>query len=123
MNLEQLKMVCLSLTGAAVIEHGQPANIQAYSVGKKKFAYFKTSEPEKWRFSIKVMPERYLELTDQEGIKPARFMSRFHWLTIVNINTIDDEYLKELVEWSYDKALLSLTKKVQREIMAHVPKE
>jgi len=30
-------------------------------VGGKKFAYFKTSNPERWRFSVKVTPARFVE--------------------------------------------------------------
>ena len=52
--------------------------------GGRKFAYFKTSEPEQWRFSIRTTPERFMELTDVPGIKPARYMAKFHWVTIVN---------------------------------------
>jgi hypothetical protein len=35
-----------------------------YTVGGRKFAYFKTSEPERWRFSTRVAPDRFIELTD-----------------------------------------------------------
>ena len=92
---------------------GPPNNILAYIIGDKKFAYFKTNEPEKWRFSIRVTPERFLELTDQPGVKPARYMHRFHWVTIVDVNQFNEDYLSELILWSYNKALQSLPKKQQ----------
>lgn len=69
-----------------------------------------------WRFSIRVSPDRFIELTDIPGIKPARYMGRFHWVTIVNPNSLSDAYLTELVEWSYNKALGSLSK-ARREIL------
>ncbi|MFL0800247.1 MAG: MmcQ/YjbR family DNA-binding protein [Agarilytica sp.] len=97
-------------------ENGHPSNILSFSVGDKRFAYFKTSNPEKWRFSFRVMPQRLLELTDQPGIKPARYMHRFHWVTVIDVKTMDEDYLKELVRWSYNKALMSLPKKVQAEL-------
>jgi predicted DNA-binding protein (MmcQ/YjbR family) len=81
-----------------------------YSVGDKKFAYFKTSEPEQWRFSFRVSPDRFLELTDVPGIKPARYMGRFHWVTVVNPAILPADYLSELIDWSYRKALGSLGK-------------
>jgi predicted DNA-binding protein (MmcQ/YjbR family) len=113
MQLKQLKDFCHGLPDAQQEELGRPSNLLAYKVGGKRFAYFKTSEPEQWRFSFKVTAERFLELTDQAGIKPARYMHRFHWVSVVNVKTIDEQYLKELVQWSYQKALASLSKKQQ----------
>ena len=118
MNIEQLKHYCKSFPSAIEQESGHPSNILSYSVRQKKFAYFKTSDPEKWRFSLRVTPDRFLELTDQAGIKPARYMHRFRWVSIVNVRWIDEDYLKELVSWSYNKALSNLAKKVQAEINA-----
>ncbi len=116
MNRNEVIKYCLSKAGVEERVHGDPSNIQVYAVGNKKFAYFKTSDPEKWRFSIRVSPERFLELTAQPGIKPARYMGRFHWVSIVKLSNMPNEYLKELIDWSYQKAFNSLTKKVQADI-------
>ena len=83
-------------------------NILVYSLHQTNFAYFKTSEPERSRFSIKVTPSRFVELTDIPGLKPARYRGRYHWITIVNVADFPTGYLKELVEWSYQYALGSL---------------
>lgn len=88
-----------------------------YSVGGKSFAYFKTSQPERWRFSIRVAPDLFLGLTDVPGMKPARYMGRFHWITIVKVDSVPAAYLKELVRWSYDKALGSLSGKRRAELL------
>lgn len=116
MDVARLKKYCLSYSGSEEKYSGDPANFLSYSVQGKKFAYFKTSEPEKWRFSIRVYPERFLELTDQSGVKPARYMARFHWITIVKVGSFPEEHLKELIQWSYQKAVSSLSKKKQAEI-------
>jgi predicted DNA-binding protein (MmcQ/YjbR family) len=50
------------------------------------------------------------------GIKPARYMGRFHWVTIVKVDGVPAAYLAELVEWSYRKALSTLSKRKQAEI-------
>nr|WP_255746345.1 MmcQ/YjbR family DNA-binding protein [Lysobacter sp. CFH 32150] len=96
---------------------GHPSNILVYSVGDRNFAYFKTSEPERWRFSIRVSPDRFVELTDIPGIKPARFRARYHWVTIVDVRSVPAAYLAELVEWSYNKALNSLSKRRRIELL------
>jgi predicted DNA-binding protein (MmcQ/YjbR family) len=108
--------MCAGLPGASSTLYGPPSNILVYSVGDKKFAYFKTSTPEQWRFSFRVSPDRFLELTDVPGIKPARYMGRFHWVTVVNPNTLPADYLAELIDWSYRKALASLGKARQAAI-------
>ena len=111
MNVTQLKKFCEALPAATSSLALPPSNILVYSVGEKNFAWFKTSDPEKWRFSFRVSPDRFLELTGMPGIKPARYMSRFHWVTIVDVRSMPEDYLKELVQWSYEKALGSLSGK------------
>jgi predicted DNA-binding protein (MmcQ/YjbR family) len=118
MDTRQLKARCGRFAGAVCVTCGPPSNILVYSIGGKWFAYFKLSEPEKWRFSVRVSAERFLELTDVPGIKPARYRGRFHWVTIVDVRNVPDDYLKELVAWSYDKALGSLSKPRQRQALA-----
>ena len=110
MGVKALQQMCQDFTGAQRTLYAHPSNILVYSVGDKKFAYFKTSEPEMWRFSIRVAPERFLELTDIAGIKPARYMGRFHWVTMVQPEVLPADYLAELVAWSYQRALGSLSK-------------
>jgi predicted DNA-binding protein (MmcQ/YjbR family) len=110
MSVNKLKQLCQSFKGAQQTLYPDPSNILVYSVGDKKFAYFKTSEPEMWRVSIRVTPERFVELTDVPGIKPARYLGRFHWVTIVNAKALPPDYLAELVAWSYERALQSLSK-------------
>jgi len=110
MDTARLKDLCSRFPGAASRLHGPPGNVLVYSVGGRTFAYFKTSDPEKWRFSIRVTADRFVELTDVPGIKPARYMGRYHWVTIVDVRGMPADYLGELVEWSYQKALGSLSK-------------
>ncbi len=116
MNVTAVKKHCSRYPGASSKLFGAPGNVLIYSVGGKQFAYFKTSEPEKWRFSIRTTPERFLELTSVPGIKPARYMARFRWVTIVDVDTIPADYLQELITWSYNKALSSLSKRQQSAI-------
>ncbi len=116
MNVAELKDFCASLPGAVARESGHPSNVLVFRVGGKPFAWFKTSQPERWRFSFRVTPDRFLELTDQAGIKPARYMHRFHWVTVVRVAAMDADYLRELVAWSHQRALSTLPRTVQRAI-------
>src|SRR4029450_13625869 len=118
MNVAQLKQFCGAFPGATETLYGEPYNFLVYSVGGKKFAYFKTSQPERWRFSTRVAPSRFVELTDVPGVKPARYRGRFGWITIVNVSAFPASYLRELVEWSYKRAVASLSKPKQHAIRA-----
>lgn len=120
MNVGEVQSYCQSFGGVFVDDRPAPSNILTYKVGEKNFAYFKTSNPEKWRFSFRTTPERFLELTDQPGIKPARYMHRFHWVSVVNVEDMNERYLRELIKWSYQKSLLSLSKKAQKLISSSV---
>jgi predicted DNA-binding protein (MmcQ/YjbR family) len=113
MLLAALKTHCAGLPGAEVQLYGPPSNFLRYHVAGKTFAYFKTSEPERWRFSFRVDPGTFLELTGIAGFKPARYMSRFHWVTVVDVAGVPEDYLLERIRWSYQKALRGLSKRKQ----------
>jgi predicted DNA-binding protein (MmcQ/YjbR family) len=118
MNVVELQAFCGRFAGATESDIGAPSNVLVYAVGGKSFAYFKTSEPERWRFSVRVDAERFLELTDVAGVKPARYMGRFHWVTIVSVQDFPGAYLMELTQWSYHKAFGALSKATQRTLVA-----
>jgi len=117
MDVAALKRYCSRFPGACAVLLPEPMNVLSYRVFDKTFAYFKTSEPERWRFSIKVTPDRFLELTDVPGVKPARWMGRWRWVTIVDVRTMPPAYLRELVDWSYRAAIATLSKAKQRAIL------
>ncbi len=123
MTVDEVKAYCRSLAGVTEVVLGAPSNILVYQLLDKKFAYFKTSQPEQWRFSLRVHPERFLELTDQPGIKPARYMGRFHWVTIVDVAAMPSESLRDLIDTSYQKAWASLRQKQVKQLNLSAPKQ
>ena len=114
MNVPQLKAFCKRFPEATETRYDEPYNFLVYSVRGRKFAYFKTSEPERWRFSTRVTPDRFIELTDMPGVKPARYRGRFGWITIVNVAAFPAAYLRELVTASYQRAQSPLGKPRRR---------
>ena len=115
-NVKQLQKFCRVLPGSNERLLPDPYNILVYSLDKINFAYFKTSEPERWRISIKVTPDRFVELTGIPGMKPARYRGRYHWVTIVDVANFPVGYLKELVAWSHRYALGGLSR-VRRRVL------
>ena len=114
MNVPQLKRYCRRLPDATETLHREPWNFLVYAIRGRKFAYFKTSEPERWRFSTRVTPERFIELTDVPGVKPARYRGRYGWITIVDVAAFPPDYLRELVQWSYERASLGCARHSSR---------
>ena len=108
MTVAELKRHCRRFPNATETLYREPWNFLVYAVGGRKFAYFKTSEPERWRFSTRVTPDRFVELTDMPGVKPARYRGRYGWVTIVDVSTFPAAYLRELVQASYERAFASL---------------
>lgn len=107
MNVTQLKRFCREFPDAVETLYHAPDNWLVYSVRGRKFAYFKTSEPERWRFSVRVSLDRFVELTEVPGVKPARWRGRYGWITIVDVSAFPAQYLKELVGASYRRVLPS----------------
>ncbi len=116
MNVLQLQRFCRAFPGATETQYDASWNFRVYAIGGRKFAYFKTSQPERWRFSVRVTPDRFIELTDVPGVKPARYRGRFHWVTIVNVTAFPADYLRELVRCSYERAFTSLSRARQNAI-------
>jgi len=61
MGTDELMALCQCFPGVQKTLHEDPGNILVYSIGDKKSAYLKTSEPERWRFSIRVTSPSFVE--------------------------------------------------------------
>jgi len=77
MNVRQLKQFCRGFGGATETLYEEPYNFLVYAVGGRKFAYFKTSHPERWRFSTRVAPDRFIELTECSGSEARQIPGTF----------------------------------------------
>jgi len=104
LTVAALRRLCGALPDVAATDYGPPENWLVFTVRGRKFAYFKTSEPERWRFSVRVTPERFVELTEVPGVRPARWRGRYGWVTIVDVARFPAGYLRELVHASYGRA-------------------
>lgn len=119
MNLENFYEYCLSKKGAT--EHFPfDQDTLVFKVGGKMFALSSLSKWEKQMPSVnlKCNPEYAQELRGQyDDIQPAFHMSKVHWNTVVTNNEVPDQFIKELIDNSYNLVFKSLTKKTQNEIL------
>lgn len=114
MNFDQIREYCLSLPH--VTEGVQWDNDLLFRVGNKIFAVLALDAAAPYRMSFKCTPEEYAELTEQEGIDPAPYMARNHWVALKNYGALPQAELKRLVKNSYEMVKAKLPKKVLAEL-------
>jgi predicted DNA-binding protein (MmcQ/YjbR family) len=68
------------------------------------------------KLSFKCTPEKFAELVEVEGIIPAPYMARNHWVALVEINALRQTEIKDLVRNSYQLVLQKLPRKQQAEL-------
>lgn len=51
---------------------------------------------------LKCSAERFAELCEQEGIKPAPYVGRYKWVLLQRLDVLRDNELEELIRQSYD---------------------
>jgi predicted DNA-binding protein (MmcQ/YjbR family) len=86
---------------------------ECYSVGGKMFAVFGIERGRPRNLSFKVDAERFLELTDRDGIVPAPYLARAHWVLLERADALSADAAKALVGRSHALVAAKLTKKVR----------
>ena len=100
----------MSLAGAT--EMIQWGDDRVFKIGDKMFACSGLKKDS--AYSFKVVDERFLELTDMQGIKPAPYLARAKWIQIEPAHCdIPSGDLNELVRNSYALVFSKLTKNAQ----------
>ena len=119
MNFESLRKYCATLPGATRdIKWGAD---EVYSVGAKMFAVFGIERGKPANVGFKCEPDRFLELTDQDGIIPAPYLARAHWVLVQEAKALPDAAARELVRESHALIFAKLTKKQQATISGAGP--
>ena len=86
---------------------------ECYSVGGKMFAVLGPYQKKGPSICFKVDDHRFLELTDHEGIIPAPYMAKHHWVLVQDPKALTDAELKDLIVRSHALIVSKLPKKVQ----------
>ena len=68
------------------------------------------------KISFKCTPERFAELIEIEGIIPAPYMARNHWVSMVEMDALRPPEIKELIQASYALVMEKLPRKKQAEL-------
>ena len=68
------------------------------------------------KICFKCAPEKFAELVEVEGIIPAPYMAKNHWVAMVELDALRQPEIKELIQESYQMILAKLPKKTQSEL-------
>jgi predicted DNA-binding protein (MmcQ/YjbR family) len=107
MDVEWIRDYCLSLTQATEVYQWEAV---VFKVAGKIFAVLRLEEG---RISIKCTPEEAAELVEREGIIPAPYLARNHWVSVQDLGAVTRREMKDLVKRSYDLVAAKLPKKVR----------
>lgn len=98
MDIEELRIFCLALPHAT--EDVKWGNDLCFCIGGKMFTVTGI-ETGNNSISFKCTPGKFAELIEIEGIIPARYVARYHWVTVENTGAIAKDELKRLIKNSY----------------------
>ena len=65
------------------------------------------------KIAFKCTPEKFAELVEIEGIIPAPYMARNHWVAMIEMDALRQPEVKELIQGSYQLVLEKLPKRTQ----------
>jgi len=74
------------------------------------------------KLAFKCTPDTFAELVEVEGIIPAPYMARNHWVAITDLNALRQDEIKEFVRISYSLVRERLPKKTQASLDGVVSK-
>lgn len=114
MDIESVRSFCLSLPHTD--EKVQWGNDLLFRIGEKMFAVVALEPSHGVALSFKCTPEKFAELVEQDGIIPAPYMARHHWVGLERFDALPDRELKPLLKNSYQMVLEKLPKKVQSQL-------
>ena len=111
MDIESIRSFCLSLPHAD--EKVQWGNDLLFRVGEKMFAVAALEPSHGVALSFKCTPDKFAELVEQEGIIPAPYLARHHWVGLERFDALPDRELKPLLTNAYQMVLGKLPNKVR----------
>lgn len=114
MNIEEIREFCLSLPYAT--EDVKWGNDLTFCVGEKMFTVVGLEQTDQNVMSFKCTPEKFAELIELEGISPAPYVARYHWVALQKFNAIGDNELKDLIKISYNLVWGKLPKALRNKL-------
>jgi len=116
MDIEKVRSFCLALPH--VTETVQWGNDLVFKIGGKMFAVASLEAASDHCLSFKSTPEKFAELVEEDGIMPAPYVARYHWVALERFNVMSDAELKTHLRKAYDLVLEKLPRKLKARLGA-----
>ncbi|MDX6530782.1 MAG: hypothetical protein QOH41_3072 [Blastocatellia bacterium] len=116
MDIEQVHAYCLSFPH--VTEVVLWGNDLVFKIGGKMFAVIGLDPASDHSMSFKCTPEKFAELIEEDGIVPAPYVARYHWVALERFNALSEKELKALLRTAYDLVLEKLPKRARADLEA-----
>ena len=111
MDQESVRKFCLYLPH--VDEKVQWENDLLFRIGGKMFAVVALEPSHGVLMSFKCTPEKFAELVEQDGIIPAPYVARYHWVGFERFDALPDREVKELLTKAYELVRDKLPKRIK----------
>ncbi len=116
MNIEEFRTYCLS---KKAVEESFPFDefTLVFKVMGKMFALIGLKN-DNFSVNLKCDPEKAIEWRESfPEIQPGFHMNKKHWNTVSFEGSLDDSFLVELIDLSYDLVVAKLPLKVRKELL------
>jgi len=110
-HIDWIRKFCLSLPHTT--EKIQWGNDLLFRIGEKMYCVLCLEPGIRVKVCFKCTPEKFAELVEVEGVIPAPYMARNHWVALVEMDALRQSEIKELIRGSYQMVMAKLPKKVR----------
>lgn len=117
MDIEALREFCLTFPKAT--ESLQWGDDLCFKVEGKLFVTIALDVDSRPRICLKCDPETFADLIEREGLAPAPYVGRYHWIGADDLDTLQHRELQDLLGRSYELVVQKLPKK--KKIVASRP--
>ena len=114
MDIEKIRKFCLAMPH--VTEDIQWENDLLMRIGNKMFAVLSLEAASDHVMSFKCTPEKFAELIERDGIKPAPYVARYHWVALERFDALGKRELESLLRTAYELIRDKLPKKVRDQL-------
>jgi predicted DNA-binding protein (MmcQ/YjbR family) len=107
-NVDWIRSYCLSFPHAT--EDIQWGNDLLFRIGGKIFAGIDLNS---CNLSFKCTPEEFAELIEKDGIVPAPYTARYHWVSVQEPGSLRKSQIEKLIKHSFEMVYSKLPKKAK----------
>lgn len=117
MNRQEV-MAYMGVKRQALLDYPFGEEVAVYKIGGKMFALINSHEKDRLSINLKYHKDSIHEIRSVfKDIIPGYHMNKNHWNTIYLDGDLEEDFIKELIDKSYDIVFNSLTKKLQKELL------